>query len=216
MKKDSLCNVVVMMIACVVIPSCSSNGAGPAPQNPTGPSTPERGSIRVTTNAEGDPLSLDPDGMTIILDQAMKAIATNGTMNFLDLEVGVHDVKLEGVAAHCTVLGENPRQESVLANQVTSVDFSITCENWTLPIVVRTITGGSQVDVDGYTVSLDGESALPIGINDSLIYANVSTGRHEVVLDGIDARCEPPVQNPQGVFLSARFTRVEMNFRVTC
>jgi hypothetical protein len=54
-------------------------------------------------------------------------------------------------------------------------------------IAVTTTTTGSDLDADGYTVSVDGGAAQAIGINETKTVSQVSTGSRSVTLGGVAA-----------------------------
>ena len=51
-------------------------------------------------------------------------------------------------------------------------------------------TNGPDQDTDGYSVLLDGEEIDSVGVNDTLMIADVPTGSHTVDLSGIESNCE--------------------------
>lgn len=204
-----------VLLATFLFVTCSSGGQESGPVAPVPPIV-QKGSIRVTTRTTGDEYSLDRDGFTVVVDDLETArIATNGTMNFLDLSVGSHVVKLEEVVENCTVTGENPRQAGVQPDNSTPVDFSITCATLTGTIVVQTLTSGSSQDPDGYSVSIDGEPAQAIGINDTKTYPDLATGSHDILLGGLDGGCALHSPNPRTVILFGNSTS-QSNFHVEC
>src|SRR5688572_29678154 len=69
--------------------------------------TPSTGGIEITTVTSGP--EPDADGYAISIDQAVDvAIGINATLQRGDLEPGSHNVRLGGMAANCTVEGDNP------------------------------------------------------------------------------------------------------------
>jgi Big-like domain-containing protein len=95
--------------------SCGDN-QGPTPS----------GSVEITTATTGpDP---DADGYEITIDEGSQAaIGTNASLRHDNLAPGTHAVLLTGIAANCSVAGENPRQVPVESGGTASVAFVITC-----------------------------------------------------------------------------------------
>jgi len=56
-------------------------------------------------------------------------------------------------------------------------------------LAVSTNTSGSNVDPDGYTVTLDGTTSQAIGINGSATFSGLAAGDHNVVLSGVADNC---------------------------
>src|SRR6266568_1829778 len=82
-----------------------------------GPST---GNVRVTVTTTGG--DLDLDGYALTVDAAgQQNIAVTATVLLPDLPSGPHDVEVTGVAANCTVGGQNPRSIIVRGGQTIDV-----------------------------------------------------------------------------------------------
>ncbi|MDH3269931.1 MAG: Ig-like domain-containing protein [Gemmatimonadota bacterium] len=84
------------------------------------------GGISITVTTEGDPAPAT--SYTAQVDTLTKSIATDGTVDFLDVAEGAHDVLLTDVPAHCLVQGENPRSVDAPG----STNFEVVCEQPTL------------------------------------------------------------------------------------
>jgi len=166
---------------------------------------PTTGDLTVTTNTSGS--DLDPDGYTVTVDQAgSKSIATTGgSATFPGLPAGNHSVLLSDVASNCTVSGANPRTVSVPAGGNATTGFSVTCT--ALPpttgdLIVTTTTGGSDLDPDGYTVSVAG-SSQSILTNGNVTFSGVQAGTQNVALTGIASNCTVSSANPMTVTVPA-------------
>ncbi|HYO46820.1 MAG TPA: hypothetical protein VEY33_09055 [Gemmatimonadota bacterium] len=135
-------------------------------------------------------------------------------MNFLDLSAGSHTVRLDGAAENCEIGGENPRNATVLAGEAVQVAFTITCATVTGTIVVKTITTGG-LDPDGYTISIDGGASQPITDTEPKTFAGLATGRHDLLLGGLDAGCTLNQPNPHSLILIGSGMST-VNFHVAC
>jgi Tol biopolymer transport system component len=70
------------------------------------------------------------------------------------------------------------------------VEFDIVCESATGTIEVRTVTGGVDLDPNGYTVVVDEIPRSLVGRN-GVFGMSVSTGDHRVALAGLTPNCTP-------------------------
>src|SRR5205807_1480788 len=133
---------------------------------------PQTGNLTVSTSTSGS--NLDPDGYTVTVDGgASQAIGTNGSVTFTGHPAGDHSVALSGVAANCTVSGANPRTVTVPSGGTVSTTFSVSCAptgGGTGSLTVTTSTTGSNLDPDGYTITIDGSFSQPIPTNTSVTF----------------------------------------------
>ncbi len=92
------------------------------------------GSITVRTHTSG--ASLDLDGYRVALDNgAGVAIDMNALVMFSNLPIGNHTLALSGVAANCSVQGENPQAVALTSRSGTDVTFDVACHT-TVPGVL--------------------------------------------------------------------------------
>ena len=82
-------------------------------------------------------------------------------------------------------------------------------------LTATTSTTGSDLDPDGYTVTVDGGQNTPIGINGSAPFPGLAAGDHSVQLSGLAANCTVSGANPQTVSVPAGGTATAP-FTVTC
>ena len=82
---------------------------------------------------------------------------------------------------------------------------------------VTTSTTGSNLDPDGYTVTVDGTSSRPITINNStgVTFTGLAAGSHDVVLSGVAANCSVSGGATQTATVTASQTAT-LAFSVTC
>src|SRR5881628_1203782 len=84
-----------------------------------------------------------------------------------------------------------------------SLLLAIACNETNAPTVgtvrVSVTTTGSDVDLDGYSVIVDGASPQTVGVNAAVVISEVPTGGHDVELNGVAANCTVAGQNPQSV-----------------
>ena len=172
------------------------------------------GNLTVTTSTSGS--SLDPDGYTVTVDGGSpQAIGISGSVGYSNLAAGNHTVAISGVAANCTVSGGNSQTVTVPAGGTATAAFSVNCSATTGNLTVNTSTTGSNLDPDGYTVTVDGGSPQAIGINGSVSYADLAAGNHTVAISDVAANCTVSGGNTQTVNVSAGGTAAT-TFSVSC
>ena len=173
--------------------------------------------LRITTATTG--VEIDPDGYTVSIDgQAAQAIGLNATLAVDQIADGQHTVALAGIAGNCVVGGQNPQTVSVASGSTATAAFTVTCSAplGSIQVVTTTsATGGGEVDPDGYSISIDGQAAQPIGSNATLTVGAIADGAHTVELSGIAGNCGVGGQNPQTVSVAAGST-ASLSFEVTC
>ncbi len=102
------------------------------------------GGITVSTSTTGP--GTDTDGFTARVDDGTEQpIGLNGSFAFTGVLAGPHTITLGGVAANCTVEGENPRSVDVPVGDPVAVAFRVSCTSgvaqWT------TMNSGTNADL---------------------------------------------------------------------
>ncbi|HEX6433618.1 MAG TPA: hypothetical protein VFZ87_05235, partial [Gemmatimonadales bacterium] len=178
---------------------------------------PTSGSIEIGATVTGT--GSDPDGFEILLDNVTRGpISPNATASLTGITPGMHTLGLTGLAGNCELAGENPRPIAVTAGQTAPVTFSVSCVTpgpATGTLTISTSTSGSDQDADGYSVSLDGGTSQPIGVNSTLTLPNLSSSSHQLELLGVAPNCTVAGANPRSVIVSAGQTST-VSFSVTC
>ncbi len=82
---------------------------------------------------------------------------------------------------------------------------------------MTTSTGGSSLDPDGYTVTVDGTTSQAIATNNStgITFTGLAAGSHSAALSGVAANCSVTSANPQTVNVPSGGT-VTAAFTVNC
>ena len=176
---------------------------------------PTHGRVIVTTVTTGD--SLDPDGYDVQLDDTGQGpIGLDDSLALGGVTPGDHQVTLSGVAANCSVAGDNPRTVSVTAGGEDSASFAVSCVRPVGHVRVAVTSSGTPPDPDGYTVSLDDAApGIPIGISDTVDLPDVPVGSHQVALGGLASNCS--LQSPNPVQLEVPLGgSVVVAFAVSC
>src|SRR5207244_3781951 len=134
---------------------------------------------------------------------------------FSGLSAGNHTVVLSGVAGNCTVSGGTSRTVNVPGGGTATASFAISCAATTGNLSVTTNTTGSNLDPDGYTVTLDGGASQAIPTNGSVTFAGLPAGSHTVVRSGVAANCTVSGGNSQTVSVPSGGTATA-GFAITC
>src|SRR5438094_292740 len=210
--------LLVAAAATQLVATACNDSQGPQPDASLLPSLPLPGlaTLVVSTSTSGS--SLDPDGYTVTVDGgSSQSIGTNGVATFVGLAAGDHTVLLSGVARNCTVSGSNPRTVSLIAGLVGATGFSVSCvaQPTTGNLAVTTNTTGSNLDPDGYTLTVDGGQSKAIGINNTVTISGLSPGNHSVQLNGVAQNCTVSGSNPRTVSITAGSTTTT-TFTVSC
>jgi Tol biopolymer transport system component len=174
---------------------------------------PTTGGVVITTATSG-PLP-DVDGYTVSVDETDGvSMGVNDAITISDLPPGAHEITLGGLAENCSVASGQSQTVTVVAGQLSQVQFNVTCIVPTGSIVVATTTTGSSPDPDGYLVSLSGSESQPIGANSTLRLEGLTIGSHVVELSGHASNCNIDGENPRTVEVVPG--TVTVTFTVTC
>ena len=107
------------------------------------------------------------------------------------------------------------RRPAALAPACSGGDGGGLTEPTTGALQVVTSTTGSELDPDGYTLTLDDVESGAIGPAAQRTIAELELGAHRIALGGISANCEVQGQNPRTVSVVAGETASE-TFAVLC
>ena len=82
-------------------------------------------------------------------------------------------------------------------------------------LTVGNATTGSDLDPDGYTVTVDGGQSQPLAVNATTTYTGLLVGDHTVLISGVAANCTVSGANPRTVSVPAGAT-AQTSFAITC
>jgi probable HAF family extracellular repeat protein len=163
---------------------------------------PTTGSLAITTNTSGP--EPDADGYAVTIDGGTEiAIPASGTLQRDNVEPGNHTVRLTGMAANCTVAGENPRSVSVPAGETMTVTFELTCSATTGSLQITAATSGPSPDADGYTITLDGADRGTLVASGAATLNGLPPGTHSLGLSGVAGNCQVQGDNPRSITVVA-------------
>src|SRR5437868_73003 len=200
----------------VVAGACNDDSQRPKPRALLG--LPDVGTLAVTVTTSG---SNTPGGYPVVVDgSSSQSVGANAVATFLGLPPGSHTVFLSGVPSNCSVSGANPRSVSLIAGVVAATSFSVSCTAPPPPpttgnLTVSTSTSGSNVDADGYSVTVDGNTSRSIGANGSVTFSGLSAGNHSVALSGVASTCSVSGWTPRTVSVPAGAT-ASTSFSISC
>ncbi|HXG69581.1 MAG TPA: hypothetical protein VNJ04_03100 [Gemmatimonadaceae bacterium] len=80
---------------------------------------------------------------------------------------------------------------------------------------VGVVSTGVEIDNNGYTLSVDGGTDLPIGTHAAIVLGGLAVGEHTVGLAGLAANCTVSGANPQAIRVTGTDT-VTAFFQVAC
>ncbi|HEX6670335.1 MAG TPA: hypothetical protein VF061_12280 [Gemmatimonadales bacterium] len=173
-----------------------------------GPSSP--GTLIVSTSTTGN--HPDQDGYLLTVDGASSL--TLGPTDSIEtvLPTGRHDLRLLGVAEHCSVEPDLSVAIRIEASTATPVAFDISCQ--ATGAVVSAVTSGVDLDPDGYRVVVDGvgrEAVLP----NSTALVLLGAGSRTIMLQGLAGNCamDGPASHTVTV---EQATVVPVEFGVAC
>jgi Tol biopolymer transport system component len=142
-------------------------------------------------------------------------IPVNGSRNFTDVAAGITvQALLGGLPVNCTLSGQNPQTVATQSGQQATLSFQVSCVAVVGAVQVLTVTTGTELDGDGYTVTVAG-TAEAIGVNDSETFSGLPVGDYPVELSNVDASCSLAGENPRT--LSVAFGQTaQTTFQITC
>ncbi len=151
--------------------------------------------VRLTVHTETTGSDLDGDGYSLAVDGGAPGdIGVNASQDF-GLSAGDHTLELTGVAANCTVTGDNPRTVTPAASTAGESTFQETCQAIPGDIEVAVTTTGWDIPTE-FGVSVDSESQGNIGSNATLQLPGWLAQNHTVALTGVPANCSVQGGNP--------------------
>jgi hypothetical protein len=183
---------------------------------------PSVGSVRVFTATTGADVgkqsyALLVDGTVIGRIPANSEVAIDG------LSPGDHEIRLGDIPIDCGVAIER-RTEFVIAGKEVKSPFWVTCAPDFQGVLVKTVTTGTQLDPDGYTVTVMADhdwnnvpfvTSRAVGVNEAGMPIPVPRNDHLAELSGVAGNCTVAPPTMQYVFIKLdQLTPVE--FTITC
>ena len=126
---------------------------------------------------------------------------------------GGRTVRLSGVADHCVLGGDNPKDVTVVAGETVTVAFSIVCGPATGSLNLQVVTTGDDIDPDGYLV-MTSDPPLRIASNGATMIAGLPAGEIAIQLFDIAGNCAF-VEGPTVVTVPPAGV-VQVDYTLTC
>lgn len=169
------------------------------------------GSLVVGVRASGEAVDTS---FTLYINQDTTGYAvTTGVTRSFSAQVGVHSLRLSGVADNCAVAGDNPRSVSVGAYEAVGVTFDVSCtSNADLRVTIST-TGDDQDDM--YTLAFDDDFRTLLVGPSQFVLVSLPVRTYRVSLRDVAANCAVTTPNPVDVTLTPART-TETSFQVAC
>jgi hypothetical protein len=163
---------------------------------------PAAGTLEITTATSG--VELDADGYSVQIDGgSVQTVGVEATITTPQVTPGTHTVHLGGLAANCSVAGDNPRSVTVTSGATTTVSFAVTCRATTGSLTITSATSGQSPDVDGYTISIDGVERGTLAANAAVTISGLTPGTHPIALGGVAGNCQIQGDNARTVTITA-------------
>lgn len=181
---------------------------------PLGPGS--AGGIIIVTASTGG-TGRDSDGFSLSLDGSTPfQLEPNGRVVLTGVSEGTHAIQLLGLAANCSIQGTNPRTVSLQAGERVEITFGVICvPDLSGGFSVSVSTTGTELDEDGYALSVAGEALRHIGINAVEVFTGLAPGVHLVTLKDLAEGCSMVGGNPQP-FTVVKDKVVQVRLQVVC
>jgi TolB protein len=147
-----------------------------------------------------------------------KSIGSSGSVTFTGLPSGApQNVTLSGVAENCSVAGGSSKLSGpVVGGSTIQVSFDITCSPLTGSVEVSTSTSGSDLDPDGYSVTILSDTK-GIGINGSVTFSGLASGTSfDVTLSGVAENCASDGGNSKTSGPVVGGATIPVSFTIAC
>ncbi len=143
--------------------------------------------------------AVEPDSGTVgteitIIGMNFSATASENTITFNGTSATVKSAtETELVADVPQDATDGPIEVTVGQKSAIGPNFDVLTEG-TLEVV--TFTSGSDLDPDGYTVTVGGTNNKTIGVNSTVSFKNIEQGSYEITLTGLASNCSVDGDNP--------------------
>ena len=156
----------------------------PQPVEFTTSATGGTGTLVVSVATSG----VDPDGYLVRLDGGAGApIGINGSLTLAGAGAGGHVVHLDDVSPGCVVTGGVVREVTVADGGTAQLSFVVNCAP-PPTVTVSVVTTGSDQDLDGYDILVNGAIAGRVPPTGS-VTLQVEAGQNEVMFSGVRGNC---------------------------
>lgn len=190
-------------------------GDGPTPLP-----TPDR-TLRVTVVTTG--VDFDSDGYLLHGDDIEQAVVSAGTVTiYRDLAPGSYELRLDGLAANCTLDGPDVVPVTITEGQLSSVSFQVQCTATTGAFQISAPTTGRDYGNASYFVELGGEGitrSASVSPNQAVTMQGLPGGSYELTFGSRAENCTVMGQNPRTAAISVgtpAYQTTAVAFQVEC
>jgi len=175
-------------ISCLAIWSCGGDSSG----SPSGPE-PSVSSVTVTPSTVSLPLLGDTVRLEAVARDASGSALSGKVFTWSSSLDNVATVSSNGLVTALATGGAtiSASTAGVAGSASVTVQTSMT---GSLRLITTTV--GRNLDLDGYTLVLDGSDIGPIGLDDTVTVSDLETGPHSVALSGLSATCHEFAREP--------------------
>jgi hypothetical protein len=173
------------------------------------------GTVTINTTTAGD--NPDANGFQVSVGgAAAQAIAATGTLDVTNVAIGDAPVLLTDVAGNCAVTEDNPTILTVTAAGPNTATFTVDCDLNEGSAAVAFATTGANLDADGFDLTVDGGTAIPVAnVNGIITVSDLAPGDHDFVIGGVAANCTVTGGNTQTITI-ADAAVADVDFAVVC
>jgi dipeptidyl aminopeptidase/acylaminoacyl peptidase len=163
LKKEILYFLIISIILFI---SCSENTTDTDSNTESRSQSEETenttGTLEITTTTSGN--STDEDGYRMTLDgNNQQSIGVDDTVIYEDLEEDSYSVELAELDNSCAVDGDNPVSVDITADETTTIDFEITCEQSAAEGTIVFIKRVDQSTEQLFVMDADGSNKAKVG-----------------------------------------------------
>jgi TolB protein len=157
----------------------------------------------------------DPNGFEVVIDRRTRSPFDGlGPLVFAPISSGDHVVELAGLSANCQVDSPSLRNVLVSERDTARVTFTVTCEGSGGTLQISVATTGTDLDPNGYMVTVDGAGLGEID-PDGTFSGTAPAGPHTIELGAMTPNCRAEGENPRTVGLPSQ-GYVALRFEVEC
>ena len=152
----------------------------------------------------------DADGYLVTLAARQEAaLAANAEWSVDELTPGSYTLQLTGIAANCTVEGDNPRSIVVETGRLATITFAVAC---TASVRILTETTGVDPDASGFVVTIGIGAPSRVPASGSTVVQSSADGTLPLKVADVAANCTPNPGNPTTIAVAEAITDVTLRF----
>ncbi len=152
----------------------------------------------------------DADGYVVsVADRVGSELGANAEWSVGEVTPGAYTVQLSGIAANCTVDGDNPRSIVVETGRLATITFAVAS---TASVRILTETTGIDADASGFLVTIGTGAQARVPTSGSLVVSSTADGTLPLKVSDVAANCTPDPGNPTTIAVAEAITDVTLRF----